>query len=70
LSGLALLYVGLVMAQPIVDSAFGLWLPIDAPSLREVRVLFGVVAAGVIVSLLPALRAYRLSLSDGMMIRN
>jgi putative ABC transport system permease protein len=34
--GLALLYVGLVVAQPIVDSAFGLWLPIEAPSMREV----------------------------------
>lgn len=67
--GLALLYIGLVIAQPIVDASFGLWLPIDAPSLREVWVLLGVVAAGVIVSLLPALRAYRLSLADGMMVR-
>jgi putative ABC transport system permease protein len=67
--GLALLYLGLVIAQPIVDASFGLWLPIDAPSLREVWVMLGVVAAGVIVSLLPALRAYRLSLADGMMVR-
>lgn len=69
LLGLALLYVGLVIAQPIFDASFGLWLPIEAPTLREVWVLLGVVGAGVIVSLLPALRAYRLSLADGMMVR-
>jgi putative ABC transport system permease protein len=67
--GLGLLYVGLVIAQPILDSAFGLWLPIEPPTLREVWVLLAVIAAGVIVSLLPAIRAYRLSLADGMMVR-
>lgn len=67
--GLALLYAGLVVAQPLVDAAFGLWLPIDPPSLRELWVLAGVVAAGAIVSMAPALRAYRMSLADGMMVR-
>lgn len=67
--GLGLLYAGLVVAQPLIDSAFGLWLPIEAPTFRELWVLLGVVAASVIVSLLPALRAYRLSLADGMMVR-
>ncbi len=67
--GLALLYAGLVVAQPLVDAAFGLWLPIDPPSLRELWVLAGVVAAGAIVSMVPALRAYRMSLADGMMVR-
>ncbi|ABG31359.1 ABC transporter permease [Roseobacter denitrificans] len=67
--GLLLLYAGLVVAQPMVDRAFGLWLPIEAPTLRELWVLLGVVAAGAIVSLIPALRAYRMSLADGMMVR-
>ncbi|QIK40476.1 ABC transporter permease [Pontivivens nitratireducens] len=67
--GLGLLYLGLFVAQPMIDSAFGLWLPIDPPSIREVWILSGVMAAGVIVSLLPAMRAYRLSLADGMMVR-
>ncbi|MEM8851557.1 MAG: ABC transporter permease [Pseudomonadota bacterium] len=69
LLGLVLLYLGLVVAQPMVDAAFGLWLPIDAPSMREVWVLLGVVAAGAVVSLVPAFRAYKLSLADGMMVR-
>ncbi|MFK7835955.1 MAG: ABC transporter permease [Sulfitobacter sp.] len=67
--GLGLLYLGLFVAQPLVDAAFGLWLPIEPPSLRELWVLGGVVAAGAIVSMVPALRAYRMSLADGMMIR-
>ena len=67
--GMAFLYVGLVIAQPIIDSSFGIWLPIDTPSLKELWVLAGVVAAGAIVSLVPAFRAYRLSLADGMMVK-
>ncbi|WP_295315518.1 ABC transporter permease [Roseobacter sp.] len=67
--GLALLYVGLAIAQPVVDRAFGLWLPVEAPTLREFSVLAGVVCAGVIVSMVPAVRAYRMSLADGMMVR-
>lgn len=69
LLGLGLLYIGLTIAQPVVDSAFGLWLPIDAPSLREMWVVLAVVGAGAIVSLIPALRAYRMSLADGMMVK-
>lgn len=67
--GLGLLYLGLLVAQPVVDARFGLWLPIEAPSLREFWVLVGVVAAGAIVSMVPALRAYRMSLADGMMVK-
>jgi len=67
--GLVLLYVGLFVGQPLIDSAFGLWLPIEAPTMREIWVLFGVVAAGAIVSMVPALRAYRMSVADGMIVR-
>ncbi len=67
--GVLLLYVGLFLAQPHIDSAFGLWLPIEAPTIRELWVLLGVITAGAIVSLVPALRAYRLSLADGMTVR-
>jgi len=67
--GLGLLYAGLVVAQPLLDSAFGLWLPIGPPTGREAAVLAGVIVAAALASLLPALRAYRLSLADGMMVR-
>ena len=69
LLGLALLYVGLTIGQPLIDSAFGLWIPIEPPTLREIWVLLGVILAGAIVSMVPALRAYRMSLADGMTVR-
>ena len=67
--GLALLYLGLFVGQPLIDSAFGLWLPIEAPTLRELWAMFSVVVSGAIVSMVPALRAYRMSLADGMMVK-
>lgn len=67
--GLGLLYAGLFVAQPIIDGAFGLFLPIEAPAARELLVMLGVVLAGATVSMIPAFRAYRLSLADGMMVR-
>jgi putative ABC transport system permease protein len=66
---LALMYLGLYIAQPIIDAKFGLWLPSKAPTLNEFLVLAAVIIASIIASLLPALRAYRLSLADGMLVR-
>jgi putative ABC transport system permease protein len=67
--GLTLLYVGLFVGQPLIDSAFGLWLPIEAPTLRELWAMFGVIVAGAIVSIVPARKAYRMSLAEGMRVR-
>ena len=68
--GLGLLYIGLFIGQPMIDATFGIWLPLTPPTLREVWVLVAVVCAGAIVSMVPAVRAYRISLADGMMVRN
>ena len=65
--GIALLYAALALAQPWVDAAFGLYLPIELPSSREAIIAAAVVAAAA-TSLLPALRAYRLSLAFGMTV--
>lgn len=67
--GVVLLYLGLIIAQPLVDQALGLWLPITAPTSQEALVVLAVIAAGAIVSVIPALRAYRMSLADGMTVR-
>ena len=69
LLGLGFLYLGLVIGQPWVDAAFGIWLPIEPPSLRDLLALGVVIGAAALTSLIPALRAYRLSLADGMMVR-
>ncbi len=67
--GVALLYLGLVVLQPWLDSAFGLYLPISLLSLREMLILCAVIVASAFVSLLPAIRAYQMSLADGMTIK-
>ncbi|MDE0588556.1 ABC transporter permease [Halocynthiibacter sp. C4] len=68
--GLGILYVGLFVAQPIVDQAFGLYLPITPPGTSELWVIITVVCAGAIVSMVPAIRAFRLSLADGMIVKS
>ena len=70
LLGIALLYAALALAQPWVDAAFGLYLPIELPSSPEAIIAAAAVAAAAATSLLPALRAYRLSLADGMTVRS
>nr|WP_309502142.1 ABC transporter permease [uncultured Roseovarius sp.] len=70
LLGIGLLYAGLWVGRPYVDAAFGLYLPMEPLSSREAVVALGVVLAAAVTSLFPALRAYRLSLSDGMTVRS
>ncbi len=67
--GMAILYLAITIAQPIIDNAFGLWLPVNAPTFQEVRIVIAVVVAGAIVSIVPAIRAYQMSLADGMMVK-
>ena len=64
-----LLYAGLSVAQPYIDRVYGLHIGIDPLKTQEWINLGGVVAAGVLAGFLPALRAYRLSLADGMTVR-
>lgn len=67
--GLVFLYCGLFALRPVIDSGYGIWLPIALPTPREAVVLVSVIGAAAIASLFPALRAYRMSLADGMMVR-
>ena len=67
--GLGLLYVAMVAARPVLDSQYGLFLEIAAPTARDLAILGLVVVAGTLSGALPALRAYRQSLADGMMVR-
>ncbi len=69
LVGLIFLYLGLIIARPIIDAQYGLLLSIGPPSLRDMVLLGLVVSAGILVGMVPAYRAYRHSLADGMIIR-
>lgn len=67
--GIAVTYIGLLAARPVVDRLYGLHLAIDPPTWGEIGTLGAIVVAGVVAGLVPALRAYRLSLADGMTVR-
>jgi putative ABC transport system permease protein len=67
--GIVLLYIGLLALQPYVDRSYGLHLPIDAPKPAELLSLVSIAVAGCLAGLLPAWRAYRLSVADGMTVR-
>ena len=69
LLGALLFYAALIGLQPWIDHVYGLHLSIDPPAASEVLTLGAIMVAGIAAGLLPAVRAYRLSLADGMTVR-
>lgn len=67
--GLIGLYALLAIAQPFIAQQYGIQITLSAISRYEWQLLAYVQLAGVIIGFIPALRAYRQSLSDGMTIR-
>lgn len=67
--GLALLYIGIASAQGYVQANYGLYLPLSLPSTYEWTLLAGILGAAVLMGTVPAWRAYRQSLADGLSIR-
>ena len=67
----AVLTVLLVLAAgPWIQSQFGIGLKLSAPTAPQYTLLALIVAAGFLASLVPGLRAYRLSLADGLSPRS
>lgn len=69
LFGMALLYLMLLLGQPIIESRFGLFIEIGRLSQYELVLLGSVVTAGFFVGSVPSYRAYRMSLADGLSVR-
>ena len=67
--GVAGLYAVQLFAQQIIQAQLGLFLPMHLPTVHELTLLALAIGAGVLVGLIPAYRAYRYSLADGMTIR-
>jgi putative ABC transport system permease protein len=68
LAGLFFLYSALYFAQPIIEAEFGLFLAIQTLSTHEIFILAILFFSGLALGAIPAYRAYRQSLSDGMNI--
>ncbi len=66
--GLAITYAVLIAAQPVVENRFGLFLPIQAPTTAAYTYLGAVIVAGLTIGFVPAVKAYRNSLVDGLSV--
>jgi putative ABC transport system permease protein len=69
LLGVAIVYSALFSARPLVENHFGLFLSIQPPTEAGYAYLGSVVALGILIGFLPAMKAYRNSLSDGLSVR-
>ena len=67
--GIIFLYIALILSQPILETYFGLFVSVDFLSLQDMILLVGIVFAGMLMGLIPAIKAYRQSLADGMTVR-
>ncbi|MBO0208264.1 ABC transporter permease [Vibrio sp. Vb0877] len=69
ITGVTGLYAILAIAQPIIQQHYGIHLTLSILSTYEWMLLGFVQCTGIVIGFIPALRAYRQSLSDGMTIR-
>lgn len=67
--GLVLQALGLLALAPLAQTAFGLQMTLHWPTAGEAVWLLLILVTGIFASLVPAWRAWRLSLSDGLMPR-
>lgn len=67
--GLLLLYLGIAGAQGFVQANYGLYLPLNLPTRYEWTLLGAILSAALLMGCVPAWRAYRQSLADGLSIR-
>lgn len=68
LLGVFVLYVLEWCLFPILADSFGLFVPIALPTSGECFLMGCICVAGLCSSLIPALRAYRISLADGLTV--
>jgi putative ABC transport system permease protein len=64
--GVALVYAGLILGQQPIEQRFGVHLAIRPLGPVEWTYLAAVLACGVIIGFVPAMKAYRTSLVDGL----
>jgi putative ABC transport system permease protein len=69
LFGTALAYLLLAAAQPVLVDRFGIFVRISMLRVDDLAVLVAIVVAALGIGAIPAWRAYRQSLADGLTIR-
>ncbi|GAA3925714.1 ABC transporter permease [Litoribacillus peritrichatus] len=63
------LYGLLALVSPYLMEMFGFHVALGAPSVKELYVLATIVSASLLMSLIPGWRAYKNSLSDGLIVK-
>ena len=66
--GMLILYSGLLVLTPWIESALGLYIPVTWPSRDELWYLGALLGAGALCGIVPAIKAYRQALVDGLTI--
>jgi putative ABC transport system permease protein len=69
LAGVVLTYAAVATARPLLESRFGIFLEIGGLTRYDFGLLAGIIGAAFLMGALPAWRAYRNTLSDGLTIR-
>jgi len=69
LLGVITLFSMLLIAQPLLQDQFGILITVSALTLYEWQLLGLVLVSGLAIGVVPSIRAYRMSLADGMTIR-
>ncbi len=64
--GISLLYILIMASGSILQDVYGIHIAINPPTLSEWRLLLATLLAGALIAAIPAWRAYRMSLSDGL----
>lgn len=69
LLGVIMLFSMLLIVQPLLQDSFGILITVSALTLYEWQLLGLVLVSGLAIGVVPSIRAYRMSLADGMTIR-
>ena len=67
--GIVVLYMGVWAFQGIIESNFGIIIALSWPPLTELKLISGLLIAGIVAGVIPALIAYRNTLIDGLSAR-
>ena len=70
LLGVIFLYSGLITLQPVLETKLGLTVGLMIPSSNEFAFIFAILIGALVASIVPALRAYKNSLADGLMVKS
>lgn len=69
LLGVAVVYLLVFFFQPAIEQQYGLYIPLKPFTSTEYSYLAVVISAGLVIGMIPAWKAYRNALSDGLSVR-